>query len=168
MMSKPPITASCKCGSVKFEATGKAIMSVVCYCDDCQEGARKIEMLPDALPVPDADGGTGYLLYRKDRLGCIKGDQLLKSVRIREHSPTRRVVASCCNSAMFLEFEKGHWLSVYRARFTDDTPPVEMRIQTRFKPKDADIPNDAPSNPAFPLKFMVKLMSARIAMLLHR
>jgi hypothetical protein len=124
---------------VKFEAAGNAIMSVVCYCDDCQEGARKIEMLPDALPVHDSDGGTAYILYRKDRFSCVKGDQLLKDVRIRENSPTRRVVASCCNSAMFLDFKKGHWLSVYRARFPDNTPPVEMRIQTRFKPGEMQI-----------------------------
>lgn len=168
MMSKPPIIASCRCGSVKFEGTGNAIMSVVCYCDDCQEGARKIEMLPEALPVHDSDGGTAYLLYRKDRFRCMKGDQLLKDVRIRENSPTKRVVASCCNSAMFLDFEKGHWLSVYRARFADDTSPAEMRIQTRFRPRDANIPNDVPAYPGFPLKFMAKIMWARIAMLLHR
>ena len=80
-------------------------------------------MLPDALPVPDPDGGTAYLLYRKDRFSCIKGEQLLKSLRIREPSPTRRVIASCCNSAMFLDFEKGHWLSVYRARFPKTRHP---------------------------------------------
>jgi hypothetical protein len=106
-------------------------------------------------------------LYRKDRVKCSKGEQFLQNLRIREGSPTKRVVASCCNSAMFLDFERGHWLSLYRTRFVGDIPPVQMRIQTRFKPKDTEIPNDAPSYPAFPFKFIAKLISARIAMLLH-
>lgn len=36
----------CACGSVKLEAHGRPINSVVCYCDDCQEAARRIEVLP--------------------------------------------------------------------------------------------------------------------------
>jgi hypothetical protein len=45
-MSAPPknaMTASCSCGSVELEAIGAPITSVVCYCDDCQEGSRQIE-----------------------------------------------------------------------------------------------------------------------------
>jgi hypothetical protein len=34
--------------------------------------------------------------------------------RLKPDSPTRRVVATCCNSAMFLDVTKGHWLSMYR------------------------------------------------------
>jgi hypothetical protein len=160
--------ASCKCGSVKFEAVGSPIVSVVCYCDDCQEGARKIEALPSAGPVHDSDGGTAYVLYRKDRFRCVKGDEFLQNLRVREKSPTKRVFAGCCNSAMYLDFEKGHWLSVYRGRFAGDVTPPQMRIQTKFKPKNAEIPNDVPAYPAFPFKFMAKLVSARIGMLLHR
>jgi hypothetical protein len=43
-----------------------------------------------------------------------------------------------------------------------------MRIQTRFSLKHAEPPKDLPAYSGFPLKFMVKLMAARIAMLLHR
>jgi len=70
-MSAPPkseMTASCSCGSVELEAVGAPIASVVCYCDDCQEGSRQIEALPNARPVQDPDGGTAYVLYRKDRV----------------------------------------------------------------------------------------------------
>lgn len=168
MSLKAPIVVSCRCSSVRFEATGRPILSVVCYCDDCQEAARRIEALPQAIPVRDPDGGTSYVLYRKDRFSCVKGDQLLQGLRIREQSPTKRVVASCCNSPMFLDFEKGHWVSVYRARFAGDMPPPQMRIQTRFRPKDAEIQKDLPAYAGFPPKFMAKLMAARIAMLLHR
>ncbi len=34
--------ASCKCGKVKFEAIGSPIVSVICYCDDCQEASRQM------------------------------------------------------------------------------------------------------------------------------
>jgi hypothetical protein len=68
---------------------------------------------------------------------------------------------------MFLDFEKGHWLSVYRARLAD-APPPQMRLQTRFKPKDAEIPNDIPAYSTFPVKFVAKLLLARVSMLFRR
>jgi len=40
--------ATCICGSVEIEVVGTPIASVVCYCNDCQEGARNIEALPGA------------------------------------------------------------------------------------------------------------------------
>ena len=45
------------------------------------------------------------------------GAEYLEEWRLKPNSPTRRVVATCCNSAMFLDFTKGHWLSMYRNRF---------------------------------------------------
>jgi hypothetical protein len=170
-MSGPPknaMTARCACGSVELEAIGDPIVSAVCYCDDCQEGARRIEALPNAPPVLDADGLTAYLLFRKDRLKRSRGAQLLQGHRIKERSPTSRVVATCCNSAMFLEVDWGHWFSVYRARFPGDVPPLQVRINTKFKPGNSAVPGDVPSYAIFPLKFVVKLVAARIAMLLRR
>lgn len=170
-MSETPrnhATARCSCGSVELEAIGAPIVSAVCYCDDCQEGSRLIEALPNARPVRDPDGGTAYLVYRKDRVKCSRGTQFLQGHKIREKSPTNRVVATCCNSAMFLNFDDGkHWVDIYRARFQGDIPPLQMRIFTKFKAENADMPNDVPSYPAFSLRFLAKLLAARIAMLLH-
>src|SRR5690349_4391449 len=162
MTAKARARASCKCGSVEFEAVGPAMTSVVCYCDDCQEGSRQIEALQGAPRVREPDGGTAYVLYRKDRFTCLRGDHYLQMLRLRATSPTKRVVAGCCNSPMFLDFEKGHWLSVYRARFAGDAPPPQMRIQTRFKPDDTEIADDLPAYSTFPFRFMAKLLSARI------
>ena len=158
----------CACGSVELEAVGAPIVGIACYCADCQEGARQIEALPNAQPAQGADGGTAYLLYRKDRIRFSKGSALLKDYRIKETSPTKRVVASCCNSAISLDFEKGHWLSLCRARFSEDVPPLQMRIYTKFRPGGSELPNDVPSYPTFPVKFIAKLMGAKIAMLLRR
>jgi hypothetical protein len=159
----------CSCGSVELECIGAPITSVVCYCDDCQEGARQIEALPNARPTRDSDGGTSYVIYRKDRVRCSKGVSLLTPFKIREKSTTNRVVASCCNSAMFLNFDDGkHWVDVYRSRFQGDAPPLQMRICTKFKPANSSIPRDMPGYQDYPLKFLAKLASARIAMLLHQ
>jgi hypothetical protein len=167
--AKNEMTASCSCGSVELEAIGAPITSVVCYCDDCQEGSRQIEALPNARPVQDPDGGTEYILYRKDRVKCSRGAVLLKSYKIREKSASSRVVATCCNSAMLLKFDDArHWVSMYRARFQGDIPVLQMRICTKFKPENRHVPGDVPNYPSYSLKFLAKLLAARIAMLVHR
>jgi hypothetical protein len=170
-MSEPTknrTTARCLCGSVELEAIGDPITSTVCYCQSCQEGSRQIEALPNGRPVRDFDGGTAYVLYRKDRVEYSKGSPLLRGYKLRDESSTNRVVATCCNSPMFLNFEKGHWLSIYRTGLRGDWPPLEMRVHTKFKPAGSDLPNDVPSYPAYSLKFMAKLFTAWIAMLLRR
>jgi hypothetical protein len=154
--AKNEMTASCSCGSVELEAIGAPITSVVCYCDDCQEGSRQIEALE-------------YILYRKDRVKCSRGAVLLKSYKIREKSASSRVVATCCNSAMLLKFDDArHWVSMYRARFQGDIPVLQMRICTKFKPENRHVPGDVPNYPSYSLKFLAKLLAARIAMLVHR
>lgn len=165
-LPKNKMTARCACGSVELEASGAPIVSVVCYCDDCQEGARRIEALPNAPAVRDADGGSAYVLYRKDRVGYARGAELLRGHKLKATSPTRRVVATCCNTAMFLDFQKGHWISAYTARFHEGLPPLDMRIGT--KSMAGQVPNDVPSSATFPLKFVGKLVAARIAMLFGR
>ncbi len=167
--SKTLTTARCACGSVELQAIGAPITCVVCYCDDCQEGSCRIEALPNALPVRDPDGGTAYVLYREDRVECSKGTQFLQRHKLREKSATNRAVATCCNSAMFMDFDDSkHWVPVYRARFGEDRPPVEMRVLTKFKPENDGVPDDVPSYSSLPLTFMAKLAAARIAMLLDR
>ena len=171
-MSEPPkhhTTARCSCGGVELEAIGTPITSVVCYCDDCQEGSFQIESLPNARPVLDHDGGTPYVLYRKDHVTCSRGAELLMNHKIRDKSASSRVVATCCNSAMYLKFDDGrHWVSMYRAGFQGAVPPLQMRICTKFKPASGDAPSDVPSYSGYPIKFMAKLVAAWIPMLLHR
>jgi hypothetical protein len=93
----------------------------------------------------------------------------LERHKIREESATNRVVATCCNSAMFMDFDDAkHWVSVYRARFRGDAPSPEMRICTKFGPEGGDVPGDVRAYSGFPLRFLTKLVAARISMLLHR
>jgi hypothetical protein len=152
-----------------MEATGAPIVSTVCYCMDCQRGSRQIEDLPNAGSVLDADGGTAYILFRKDRIKCTKGAERLQGYKLEQTSITNRVVASCCNSAMFVNFDKGpHWISAYRSRFSGTLPPLQMRICTKSKPEHIALPTDVPNYPGLPPALIVKLLMSRVAMLIRR
>ena len=167
-MSNNNTMAQCACGRVVLRMRGAPITSIACYCDDCQTGARKIEALPNASPVKDPDGGTSYLVYRKDRLDCLSGEEHLQSLKIKPESPTNRVVATCCNSGMYLGFDDSkHWVDIYHTRIQGPVPPVQLRICTRYKPLSAENPTDIPSYPGYPFKFIVRLLAARIAMWLY-
>jgi hypothetical protein len=157
--------ARCACGSVEIEMTGAPILTAACYCDDCQAGAREIEALPNARPFRDPHGGTPMSLYRKDRVRVIRGASFLHARKLRPKTLTNRVVATCCNSAMFVSFDRGpHWTSVFSTAFDGDAPPLEMRVNTGFAP--GPVPDDVPSYSGAPFGFVWKLVRARIEMLL--
>jgi len=113
--------------------------------------------------VLDPDSGTGYILVRKDRVQCLSGPEHLEENRLTADSPTRRVIATCCNSAMFLDVSKGHWLSMYRNRFSD-TPPLEMRMMTKERRAGVELADDIPNHSGHSGKFVRKLLAAWIAM----
>jgi hypothetical protein len=154
------LTASCRCGAVVLEVIGAPIAHTVCYCASCQEAGRQIEQMPDAPPVLDADGGTDFVLYRKDRVRCVRRE----ARRLEPDAPTRRMVANCCHSAMFLDFTKGHWLTLYRARLSGPVPPLEMRVMTADRPAGLELPQDVPSYAGHTGKLMGKLLTAWVAM----
>lgn len=161
-------TAVCQCGDVEFEVTGAPIACTICYCASCQEAGRRFEALPTAPAVLAPDGGTGYVLYRKDRVKCARGQENLVAYRLKPDSTTRRVVAACCNSAMFLEFTKGHWLTLYRNRFAEGAPAIEMRVMTADRRRDVEFTDDLPAYTGHSVKFLWKLLTAWIAMGLRR
>jgi len=116
--------------------------------------------------VRDQDGGSAYVLYRKDRIVCSKGASHLQRFKLSEGSVTNRAVATCCNSAMFVDFDKGpFWVSVYRSRLQGDPPPLQMRICMNVRPADRD---GIPSYRGRPLSFVAKLLGSGTAMLLRR
>jgi hypothetical protein len=162
------LAATCQCGKVKLEAVGPPILTGSCYCTSCQEAGRQFEQLASAPPVLDPDSGTGLILYRKDRVQCVMGQEYLEDHRLKPDSPTRRVVATCCNSAMFLDFTKGHWLSMFRNRLPTGVPPLEMRVMTKERRVGVELADDLPNYSGYSGKFMLKLIAARIAMGLRR
>jgi len=158
-------TAACQCEAVGLEVSGQPILSAICHCESCQTAGRRMEELAGAPPVLGPYGGTSFMLVRKDRIRCLRGEDHLAEVRLKPNSPTRRVLATCCNSPMFLEFTNGHWLSLYMDRFD---PADRARPELRTMTKDLRIPmEDNEGVPAFAShsgRFMWRLLKAWAAM----
>jgi hypothetical protein len=149
----------CRCGKVGFQASGEPIMTVTCHCESCLQAAMQMKALPGAADVANGEGGTDYVMLRKDRLCCTRGEDLLRAHRLKPDAPTRRVLAKCCNSPMFLEFKGGHWLSVYRDR-VDAPPPIELRTMAG----DRSFADAIPAYRTHSVSFMWRLFKAWAAM----
>jgi hypothetical protein len=163
-MTNECTSVHCGCGKVELQIVGAPILRGICYCASCQEAGRRHQAEPGVNSVLAEDGGTDYVLYRKDRVGCVQGRDLLEERRLKPDSPTRRMVARCCNTAMFLDFTKGHWVTVYRGRLPDDMPPATMRLMTAERPEGVVLPDDMANYPGHSGKFMLKLLGAWLAM----
>lgn len=157
--------AACQCGKVALEVSGQPILSSICHCESCQKAGRHLESRAGAPAILGPQLGTAFMLFRKDRARCLRGEENLAEYRLLPHSSTRRVVATCCSSLMFLEFTKGHWLSLYMGRFEAiDRVRPELRTMTR----DLGVPIENDEGvPAFAThsgRFMWKLLIAWVAM----
>jgi len=65
---------------------------------------------------------------------------------------------------MFLDFTKGHWLTVYRGRLPDNIRPATMRMMTAERPEGVTFPDDMTNYPGHSGKFLLKLLGAWMAM----
>ena len=159
-MTNERISARCRCGKVELQIVGTPILRGICYCASCQEAGLRYRAVPGVDSLLAEDGGTDYVLYRKDRVRCVQGGDLFEERRLKPGSPTRRMYARCCNTAMFLDFTKGHWLTVYRVRLPDDMPPATMRMMTAERPAGVVLPDDMANYPGHSGEFMLKLLGA--------
>jgi hypothetical protein len=159
----------CSCGKVEMQTTGAPIVCVACHCADCYAGSRRLEALSQADSIVDSSGGTQYVLFRKDRARFSKGAELVKSFKLQDDSSTQRTYAGCCNSFLTLDLPQPmHWVPICRSRFQDQVPPLEMRVNFKPNQEFPSKPHDVPSFSSFSLKFMMKLIGSKIAMLLGR
>ena len=158
-MAEPTQFLRCACGMVECVGRGKPIGTAVCYCDDCQAAAREIEALPSAPPVVDPDGGTALTLFHAKRFKVLRGADRLAAHKLRPDSVTSRMVAQCCNSAMYLAFDKGpYWVSVLRNRLVGELPPIEFRHMTRFRDSALPFPDMAPRSSGFAPRFVFRVL----------
>jgi hypothetical protein len=98
-----------------------------------------------------------------------EGASLLRHYKIRANSATNRVIATRCNSALFLNFDDSkHWLDVYRSRCQGSIPAVQMRIRTHFGREGRTVQTDIPGYSRYPISLLMKLIVAKAAMLLGR
>ena len=162
---RPKIQLQCACGQVRLETAGDPITSAECHCASCLASAIRLQALPNGPRLQEPNGGTRFVLYRKDRVRFLEGWGLLKLFRLSEDAKTRRVIATCCNTPVFLEFENGHWLSLYGCLWTPETlPRLELRTMTSDLPDPSVLPDDVPNMRRQSGWFFVKLLGAWIAM----
>lgn len=123
---------ACACGQLHLELAKPPIMSVECHCDNCRAAGARLKALPGAPAIRQRDGGTHFVLYRKDRVRFVAGEGGLREFRLTPKSETRRAVTACCNNTpVFLEFQNGQWLSLYAGLWPEATRPApEMRTMT--------------------------------------
>jgi len=166
MPPSPAISARCRCGQVGMQLAGEPIITATCYCDSCRKAAAVLGARPGAPPILRPDSGTDFVLCRKDRATPTSGADRLREYRLGSDAHTRRVVADCCASPMFLEFDAGHWLSVYRDRLApEDRPPIETRTMLKdLGPAAANLDGAVPSSATQSGTFMWRLLTAWIAM----
>ena len=159
------IELACACGDVRLEVEGPPIVSAECHCNSCRAAGARLQALPGTGPVLEPSGGTRYLLYRKDRVRFSGEDKRLKAFRLGPEARTRRVVATCCNAPVFLEFQGGHWLSLYAGLWPDRAAPLpELRTMTGDLPDTAELDDRIPNGKRQSLSFFAKLLGAWIAM----
>ncbi len=156
---------SCACGATRFVCMGKPIILAECYCDSCRKAGAAFEALPGAPTVLEPSSGTQYVLYRKDRVIPVSGTEHLRDHRLTPVSKTRRVVAACCNSPMFLDLAYAHWFSVHARRFpAGSLPAIEERTMLKDMPKDFKPPPDARNSRLQSPRFFARLFAAWAAM----
>lgn len=135
------------------------MLAAICHCTSCRVAGQAFDAVSGHDPIVDGSGGTAMLLWRKDRVRCLAGGTLLEPHRLTAGSPTRRLVASCCKTPVMLDFTKGFWVSVYRDRVADASPP-SMRIMTGDTPADMRLPDDGlPRMRGHSGRFMIKLLT---------
>lgn len=155
----------CKCGNTVFEVEGSPIMSCDCACESCRKAAASFAKLPGGFEPGGPSGTTHFVLYRKDRVRCLSGAESLAQHRLTEDAPTRRAVARCCDTPVFLEFEGGHWLSLYAGLWPEASRPyASLRTMVNDLPAEESLPDDIPNHGSHSVRFMWKLAAVWVAM----
>jgi len=159
--STPPRhVARCACGAVEITLDTAPIAALSCCCDDCQAAARTLEALPGAPGFREPCGGTPAVLFAKTALKVTRGRDRLTAHRLRPEARTKRMVASCCNSFLYVAFDRGpFWVDVVSARMDSPRPP-RWRIQTRYL--DTPPPDDLPNHPKYPQALVWRIALAGV------
>jgi hypothetical protein len=163
----PSHAAKCECGAVEIGAWAEPIIVAACYCDDCQTAAERIAA--SGGPAPSADGGTEFMVFRRDRIACTRGTEKLQPMRLTAATKTRRMIAGCCATPMYAGFDdKRPWVSAFRASFGADAPPVQMRICTRFRRSGDKAEDNLPSHRGYPPAMIARILAVSPLVLFSR
>ncbi|MEO4042437.1 DUF6151 family protein [Hoeflea sp. CAU 1731] len=149
---------ACACGAVALSLVGQPILAAECHCTSCRRAAARL-----SAAITEQNGGTRFVIQRKDQATMRRGAEHLASFRLEPQAHTQRIVATCCNSPMWLEFKGGHWISIYAVRWPDGTAPAPtLRTMTRDAPDP--LPDDLPNARTQSAGFMARLFWAWVRM----
>lgn len=90
----------CACGQVQLKVERAPTVVAECHCASCRAAGARLEARPASPPFRETNGGTRFVLYRKDRVHFVGGAERLGELRLTPAAKTRRVVATCCNTAV--------------------------------------------------------------------
>ncbi|WP_242109795.1 GFA family protein [Luteimonas aquatica] len=156
---------ACACGHTRLAVDGAPILVSECLCDSCRKAAARLAALPGARTLLTAYGATPSAEYRKDRVRFLSGAERLGEFRLTPGAGSRRVVATCCNTPLFLEMKGAHWLSMYLPLWPEAMrPKAQLRTMTGDLPDASALPDDIPNLKTHTVSFYAKLLGAWIAM----
>ena len=156
---------ACACGKTRLELKGDPFLVSECLCNSCRAAAKRLGSLPGSPDILTDYGAAPCAEYRKDRVRFLSGQDYLKEFRLSADAGSRRVVAGCCNTPIFLELKGAHWLSVYLHLWPGEArPKAEMRTMVGDLPDASELPNDIPNLKTHSVSFYMKLLRAWIGM----
>ena len=154
---------SCTCGATRLEVSGAPIAVTECLCTSCRAAAAHLSTLLGVPSMLTAYGATPAAEYRKDRVRILAGADRL--AEYRRSTGSRRVVATCCNTPVFLEMKGAHWLSLYLHLWPADARPAPtLRTMVGDLADPSALPDDIPNRKSHSVSFYAKLLGAWIAM----
>ena len=155
----------CQCGKTHFEVEGEPILVSECLCNSCRAAAARLSRLPGARPMLTAYQATPSAEYRKDRIKVVSGAENLKEFRLTADAGSRRIVATCCNTPVFLEMKGAHGLSLDLHLWPAQTRPrPQLRTMVGDLEDASGLPRDILNLKTHHLAFYAKLLKAWIAM----
>ncbi len=156
---------TCSCGVVRMRVDQGPILADECCCTSCREAARRLQAKVGVPNMTTETGTTHFVLYRKDRVRITDGTQYLADFRLKLESGTRRVLATCCNTPLFMELNGSHWLSIYAALWPiAERPAPVLRTMAVDHPDRSQLPNNIPNYAHWSVGFMWSLFRAWAAM----
>jgi hypothetical protein len=155
----------CACGATRLEVSGTPIIVTECVCDSCRAAAARLANLPGANNILTPYGATSCAEYRKDCVRIASGGERLAEFRLAADAGSRRVVATCCNTPIFLELKGAHWLGLYLHLWPDAVrPKPDVRTMVGDLSDPSVLPTDIPNLKSQSVSFYAKLLWAWIAM----
>ncbi|RHY21185.1 hypothetical protein DYB36_004217 [Aphanomyces astaci] len=160
---------ACSCGHIQGKVLAASTLHCICYCDDCQDLASKLhDKFPNAPSHVNDNGGTHVILLFPSDVRITAGQDKLVQAKLKEHTTTRRVYASCCGTPVFNATTKNlPFLAVHLAAIPDKSVgTAQFHVWTKFA--RGAVPGGATTlPPTLNLKILFRLLLNRTKKLPH-